>query len=84
MITEKLHIDRIDFALMFKDLEVAKTRIIYKLINKERNRELLEKAPHVEYLDLAIVFYYLFPVTMRMSLRASCLIMSICLCLILA
>lgn len=61
MITEKLHIDRIDFALMFKDLEVAKTRIIYKLINKERNRELLEKAPHVEYLDLAIVFYYLFP-----------------------
>ena len=61
MITEKLHIDRIDFALMFKNLEVAKTRIIYKLINKERNKELLEKVPHVEYLDLAIVFYYLFP-----------------------
>lgn len=38
------------------DYEQVKQHIIYKLINTERNRELLEDVPHVEYLDLSIVF----------------------------
>ena len=35
----------------------VKDRICYKLINKEKNKELLERIPHREFLDLAIVYY---------------------------
>ena len=36
-----------------------KGRIIYRLVNRERNRKLLEDVPYKEYLDLAIVYYVL-------------------------
>lgn len=42
----------------FRIFEAVKDRICYKLISADRNRELLEKIPHLEYLDLAICFYY--------------------------
>ena len=32
------------------------SEIVYQLLNYERNRELLDRVPHVSYLDLAIVF----------------------------
>ncbi|MCR5416795.1 MAG: DUF5688 family protein [Pseudobutyrivibrio sp.] len=35
--------------------------ILFKLINKEYNEELLKDVPYIDYLDLAIVFYYKFP-----------------------
>ena len=35
-------------------------RIVYRLINREANEELLREVPHVPYLDLAIVFHVLF------------------------
>ena len=38
------------------DYEKVKQRIVYKLINTEKNKELLDDIPHIEYLDLAIVF----------------------------
>lgn len=41
----------------FTDYEQVKNRVVYKLIHRERNRELLEDVPHIPYLDLAIVFY---------------------------
>ncbi|MBD5543798.1 MAG: hypothetical protein HDR01_06045 [Lachnospiraceae bacterium] len=41
----------------FSDYEQVKNRVVYKLIHKERNRELLEDVPYIPYLDLAIVFY---------------------------
>ena len=31
--------------------------IIFKLINKDKNTELLKTVPHKEYLDLAVIFY---------------------------
>ena len=31
--------------------------IVFKLVNKERNTELLEQVPYKEYLDLAVIFY---------------------------
>lgn len=34
----------------------VKNKIIYKLISRQRNKELLKKIPYVPYLDLAIVF----------------------------
>lgn len=35
----------------------VKDRIVFKLINFERNKELLETVPYKKYLDLAIVYY---------------------------
>lgn len=37
----------------------AKKKIYFRLINAERNRELLEQIPHMEFLDMAVVFYLL-------------------------
>ena len=38
------------------DYNLAKEHIIMKLINRDLNKDLLEKVPFVPYLDLAIVF----------------------------
>lgn len=43
----------------FTDYEKCKKNISYKLINYEKNKELLQDVPHIVYLDLAIVFYCL-------------------------
>ena len=37
--------------------EKIKDKIVYKLIQKKANEELLHQIPHEEYLDLAIVYY---------------------------
>ncbi len=42
----------------FKDFEQVKGRIVYRLVNRERNRELLADVPHVNYLHFAICFCY--------------------------
>ena len=42
----------------FKDFEQVRDRICYRLINAKQNQDLLEKIPHVPFLDLAICFYY--------------------------
>lgn len=44
----------------FREFEKVKDRIAYKLVNAERNRELLEQIPHILFMDLAICFYYAF------------------------
>ena len=43
--------------------EGVKDRIVFKLINTEKNRDLLEHIPHMELLDLSIVFYALLEIT---------------------
>lgn len=43
----------------FMELDHVRDRILFKLVNYQKNRELLEDIPHVPFLDLAIVFYYL-------------------------
>ena len=43
----------------FTEFDFAKDHIVYKLINYEKNIELLKEIPHIRFLDLAIVFYYL-------------------------
>ena len=40
----------------FTDYEKVRKQIIFKLVNYERNKELLKKVPHFRYLDLAVVF----------------------------
>jgi hypothetical protein len=47
----------------FADYRKVKPTVVYKLINYEKNQELLGKIPHVPFLNLAIVFYCLLPDT---------------------
>lgn len=42
----------------FRDFEQVRDRICYRLIGIEENRILLEDVPHVEFLDLAVCFFY--------------------------
>ena len=42
-----------------QDYQHVKDKIIYKLVNQEKNQELLLQVPHVNYLDLAVLFYVL-------------------------
>lgn len=51
----------------FLEYAAVKNTIVYKLINAESNRELLEDIPYIEFLDLSIVFQCL------LSLKESCL-----------
>ncbi len=44
----------------FKDFEQVKSRIVYRIINAEQNKEFLEEVPHIIFMDLAICFYYAF------------------------
>ncbi len=41
------------------DYSKMKERIVYKVIQREKNKELLKKVPHEEFLDLAVVYYAL-------------------------
>ncbi len=40
----------------FKDAEKVKERIIFRLINKEKNAAILKEMPYVDFLDLAVCF----------------------------
>lgn len=40
----------------FLDYERVRDSVVYKLINTEKNKELLEDVPHIEFHDLSIVF----------------------------
>lgn len=44
----------------FRSFDQVKDRICYRLVGREANRELLQDVPHVEYLDMAICFFYAF------------------------
>ena len=39
--------------------EELKTSIIFRLVNYEKNKKLLEQVPHIRYLDLAVTFHCL-------------------------
>ena len=47
----------------FMDWDKVKMRICMRMVNRERNAKLLRKVPHLSFLDLEIVFYYLLPDT---------------------
>lgn len=44
----------------FKNFELVKNKIVYRLINAEQNAGLLQNIPHIRFWDLAICFSYLF------------------------
>jgi hypothetical protein len=39
--------------------EVVKDRIVFRLVNKEANKNLLKDTPHISFLNLAIIFHVL-------------------------
>lgn len=41
------------------EFEQVKSKIVFKLVNQEKNRKLLEQVPHRDVLDLSLVFYVL-------------------------
>ena len=41
----------------FQCYEKVRDRIVFRLINRKANEELLKTIPYVPYLDLAVVFY---------------------------
>jgi hypothetical protein len=43
----------------FGDFEKMKNCILYKVVNYEKNKKLLESVPHKKILDLAVVYYCL-------------------------
>ena len=53
--------------------EGVKDRIVFKLINTEKNREFLKTVPHTDILDLSVVFYALLEVS-----REGAAMMTIC------
>lgn len=48
---------------LFKRWDLAKARIVMKLVNYEYNRELLKTVPYDRFLDLAIVYYYVLDIS---------------------
>lgn len=42
----------------FTSFEEVRDRICYRLIGRKKNEELLQEIPHVDFLDLAVCFYY--------------------------
>ncbi|MEG1596504.1 MAG: DUF5688 family protein [Lachnospiraceae bacterium] len=43
----------------FTNFSKIKDKIVFKLVNLEKNKILLKEIPHIPYLDLAIIFYCL-------------------------
>ncbi len=43
----------------FGQFDSVKKGICFRLVNRKRNREMLEEVPHRDLLDLSMVFYYL-------------------------
>ncbi|MBQ9764961.1 MAG: hypothetical protein IJW18_02035 [Lachnospiraceae bacterium] len=41
----------------YKDINRIRDKVLYKLINFERNEELIENLPHRRFLDFAVVYY---------------------------
>lgn len=44
----------IDF---FRDYEQVRGQLCFRIINREKNGELLKDVPHIPFLDLAVIFY---------------------------
>jgi len=47
----------------FADFQKVQSHICMKLIHYKKNEAFLENIPHIRFLDLAIAFYYLMPIT---------------------
>jgi len=63
------HMDEINPGAI-ADFEQMNEKIMFKLINGEENKELLQDIPHMPYFDLAVVFYLLLRIDERNQVSA--------------
>ena len=56
----------------FTDFTKASKRIVFKLVNKKMNEKLLESIPYTDYMDLAMVYYYMLPETRQEKGSGDC------------
>lgn len=49
--------DNLDEIQLMEKYEAVKDKIIFKIINYDANKEMLEYIPHIKYLDLAAICY---------------------------
>lgn len=56
---KRYHIQNDINAEFFYNYEKIKKSIVYKLVNKEKNKKMLQDIPHYDVLDLSVVFYFL-------------------------
>lgn len=56
---ENITCSELGFSLQFQGMEEFRSRLFFRLVNYEKNRELLEKTPHIKILDMALVYYLL-------------------------
>ena len=54
---KKAELDEVFDVEFITDYENIKDKVFIKVINTEKNKELLESVPHFDYLDVSIVFY---------------------------
>lgn len=47
------------------DFESSKTKIIYRLVSRKQNKDLLEEVPYIPFLDMAITFHLVVSVNSR-------------------
>lgn len=59
---QEVRFDHVWDTEIIKSFSSVQSKITYKLIHAEKNRELLKTMPYVPFHDLAIVFYVLFDV----------------------
>ena len=52
----------------------VKNKIVYRLINREKNKKLLSEVPYMPWKDLAIVFYLLLEMDEHQMQQAAMLI----------
>ena len=45
---------------IFRNFDVVKDKIAFKLINTAANKKLLRDVPNISFLDLSVVFYFIF------------------------
>lgn len=43
----------------FDSFDTIKDRVIFRLVNYDKNKTELDRVPHIRYLDLAVTFHYL-------------------------
>ncbi len=45
---------------LFYDFAAVKDKVVFKIVNTSSNKHMLSKIPHIEFLDLSIIFYIIY------------------------
>ncbi|MBO4336914.1 MAG: hypothetical protein J5842_02420 [Lachnospiraceae bacterium] len=71
---EDTHVEGLMDLNDFSSLDKISDRIVFRLVNTDKNKGLLEQIPHEPYMDLSMVFCYILPGSEEDGISASVLI----------